>query len=120
MLADASAAALPAPLPEAPHVTLGRAREVSRQDDTSRNTSPLREAAPPPRSEPEILEDIRTALTASRRLSPGARRATVSAMGAKVTLRGRVKSVEERAVLEAVARATEGVDDVDNQLELRR
>jgi BON domain len=39
--------------------------------------------------------------------------------GAKVVLRGPVKSAQERASIEAKARATAGVTDVDNQLEVK-
>ena len=53
-------------------------------------------------------------------LSFTAKNVKIISNGGKVVLRGPVKTAQERASIEAKARATAGVTDVDNQLELKR
>jgi hyperosmotically inducible periplasmic protein len=47
-----------------------------------------------------------------------ARNAKIIAADGKVTLRGPVKSLQERETLERIARDAAGADNVDNQLEV--
>jgi osmotically-inducible protein OsmY len=77
--------------------------------------------APSPSSpaEAEISESIRKRLHSSKELSLGAKNTVVTTVGTKVTLRGSVKNDEEKAVVEALARATEKVTDVDSRLEVK-
>lgn len=68
----------------------------------------------------KITAAIRKAMVGSKSLSFNAKNAKVITTGTKVTLRGPVKSDEEKAEIEKVAKATEGVTDVDNQLEVKK
>lgn len=71
-------------------------------------------------SETKITADIRKALMASNGLSFNAKNAKIITTGTKVTLRGVVKTDAEKAEIERVAKATYGVSDVDNQLEVKK
>ena len=53
-------------------------------------------------------------------LSFDAKNAKVVTTGTKVTLRGPVKSAEEKASIETMAKSTQGVTLVDNQLEVKK
>jgi osmotically-inducible protein OsmY len=55
-----------------------------------------------------------------RNLSFTAKNVKVITVGTKVTLRGPVKSDQERAAIETLAKQTTGVSKVDNQLEVKK
>ena len=70
-------------------------------------------------AETKITADIRKAILA-KKLSFNAANSKVITTGTKVTLRGPVKSDEEKATIESIAKATAGVTEVDNQLEVKK
>ena len=63
---------------------------------------------------------IRKALMADKKLSAAARTVTILTNDSRVVLKGRVNTAEERTSVEAKARATSGVTDVYDQLDVRR
>ena len=71
------------------------------------------------KDETQITAAIRKQIVGSK-MSFNAKNAKVITQGTKVTLRGPVKTDEEKAQLESLARATAGVTDVDNQLEVKK
>lgn len=71
------------------------------------------------KDETQITASIRKQIVGSK-MSFNAKNAKVITQGTKVTLRGPVKTDEEKAQLESLARATAGVTDVDNQLEVKK
>lgn len=71
-------------------------------------------------SETKITAAIRKGIMGDKNLSFAAKNVKVITTGSRVTLRGPVKSSEERATIEALARQTAGVTDVDNQLEVKQ
>lgn len=66
----------------------------------------------------KISQDIRQALTADDSLSTNGKNAKVITIDGKVTLRGPVKSDQEKAAIAAKAQQVAGVKNVDNQLEI--
>jgi osmotically-inducible protein OsmY len=68
----------------------------------------------------KITQTIRKAVMADSTLSFTAKNVKIITSGAKVVLRGPVKTAQERASIEATARATAGVTDVDDQLEVKQ
>jgi len=71
-------------------------------------------------SETKITADIRKRLVVSSTLSFSAKNVEVITTGSKVTLRGTVKSEEEKGEIEGIAMATNGVTEVDDQLEVKK
>jgi hypothetical protein len=71
-------------------------------------------------AEIKITAAVRKALMADKALSFTAKNVKVITIGNKVTLRGPVKSDQERASIEALAKQTTGVSEVDNQLEVKK
>ena len=65
-----------------------------------------------------ITREIRQAVVKDDALSTNAHNVTIVTVGRVVTLRGPVNSAEERAKIDAKARAVAGVKQVDNQLEV--
>jgi len=65
-----------------------------------------------------ISQNIRQALTADDSLSTNGKNAKVITIDGKVTLRGPVKSDQEKAAIAAKAQQVAGVKNVDNQLEI--
>lgn len=72
------------------------------------------------KSEVQTVAAIRKRMVASKTLSFGAKNATVITQGAKCTLRGTVKSDAERSEIEGIARNTDGITEVDNQLVVKQ
>lgn len=70
--------------------------------------------------ETKITAAIRRGIVADKSLSFGAKNAKVITVGSKVTLRGPVKSEQEKATIEAIAKQATGVTAVDNQLEVKK
>jgi len=71
-------------------------------------------------AETKITADIRKQLVVSDTLSLAAKNVKVITTGSKVTLRGTVKSEQEKAEIEGIARGIDGVTSVDNQLEVKK
>ena len=71
-------------------------------------------------SETKITADIRRQLVVSGTLSLSSKNVKVITTGSKVTLRGKVKSEKEKTEIEGIAKATNGVTEVDSQLEVEK
>jgi hyperosmotically inducible protein len=71
-------------------------------------------------AETKITAAIRRGIMNHKTMSFIAKNVKVITVGNRVTLRGPVKSDEERAAIEAIARQTEGVAEVDDQLEVKK
>jgi osmotically-inducible protein OsmY len=72
------------------------------------------------RAETKISADIRKGIMHDSTLSFTAKNVKVITVGTKVTLRGPVKSEQEKSAIEALAKQTAGVTEVDNQLEVKK
>jgi hyperosmotically inducible periplasmic protein len=70
-------------------------------------------------AETQVTATIRKGVVADKSLSINAKNVKIITVGTKVTLRGPVKSEQERATIEVLARQTTGVTEVDNQLEIK-
>ena len=68
----------------------------------------------------DITAAIRRAVVGDKALSFTAKNVKIITVGGKVTLRGPVKSDEEKSAIEAKAKAAPGVSSVDNQLEVKK
>ena len=66
----------------------------------------------------KISQSIRQSLTADDTLSTNGKNVKVITTDGKVTLRGPVKSDQEKAAIAAKAQQVAGVKNVDNQLEI--
>ena len=71
-------------------------------------------------AETKITATIRRGIMGNSTLSFTAKNVKVITVGSKVTLRGPVKSDQERATIAALAAQTAGVSNVDNQLEVKK
>ena len=67
-----------------------------------------------------ITQQIRKAVVSHDQLSTNAKNVKIITQDGVVTLRGPVKSAEEKATIATVAQKTGGVKRVDNQLEIER
>ena len=68
----------------------------------------------------ELTANIRKAIVDDDNLSMNAKNVKIVTRDGQVTLRGPVKSTEEKAAIEAKATQVAGVKRVDNQLEIER
>jgi hyperosmotically inducible protein len=68
----------------------------------------------------DITAAIRRSVVADKALSFTAKNVKIITVGGKVTLRGPVKSDDEKSAIEAKAKAAPGVSSVDNQLEVKK
>ena len=68
----------------------------------------------------DITAAIRRAVVGDKALSFTAKNVKIITVGGKVTLRGPVKSEDEKSAIEAKAKAANGVSSVDNQLEVKK
>ena len=95
----------------APDNSGGNARDRDDQTKTSGDQS---------ESEPDrtISQNIRAAITADDSLSTNGKNVKIITSDGTVTLRGPVKSDQEKAAIEAKAKQVAGVKKVDNQLEI--
>ncbi len=71
-------------------------------------------------AETKITALIRNGMMSSAALSFTAKNVKVVTVGSKVTLRGPVRSDQERTAIAELARSTAGVSEVDNQLEIKK
>ena len=67
-----------------------------------------------------ITQQIRKAVVGHDQLSTNAKNVKIITQNGVVTLRGPVKSAEEKSTIASVAQKTGGVKRVDNQLEIER
>jgi hyperosmotically inducible protein len=86
-----------------------------RDRDTSTQTSGDQAENPADR---EISANIRRAVVADDSMSTNAHNVKIITSNGMVTLRGPVKSAQEKAAIEAKAKQVAGVTRVDNQLEV--
>lgn len=71
-------------------------------------------------AETKISADIRRGIMSDDNLSFTAKNVKIITVGTKVTLRGPVNSGQERSTIEALAKRTAGVSEIDNQLEIKK
>ena len=71
-------------------------------------------------TERNITASIRKGVVSDKSLSFMAKNVKIITTGSKVTLRGPVKSDQERSAIETRAKQTPGVTEVDNQLEVKK
>jgi len=71
-------------------------------------------------SDRTITTAIRRSMVDDKTLVAAAKNVKIVTIGGKVTLRGTVKSDDEKAAIEAKAKATPGVSSVDNQLDVKK
>ena len=81
--------------------------------------APTAQDQPMTEAEAETTRLIREAVVDDASLSMGAQNVVIVTRGHEVTLRGDVGSDAERDIVEAHARAVEGVNNVDNRLAVR-
>jgi hyperosmotically inducible periplasmic protein len=71
-------------------------------------------------AETKITAAIRRGIMSDKTLSFTAKNVKVITIGNRVTLRGPVKSDQEKAAIEVLAKQTDGVSEVDDQLEVKK
>lgn len=71
-------------------------------------------------AERNITASIRKGVVGDKSLSFTAKNVKIITNGTKVTLRGAVKTDQERSAIELRAKQTAGVTDVDNQIEVKK
>ncbi len=71
-------------------------------------------------AETKITAAIRRAVVAEKGLSFNAKNVKIITTGSKVTLRGPVANDQEKSTIEARAKETPGVTDIDNQIEVKK
>jgi hypothetical protein len=103
----------------------GVADQTKNADNTKINDRDRHGAATPmdqgnSASELKITAAIRKAVVADKSLSFNAKNVKIITVGSKVTLRGPVSNDQERSNIEARAKATPGVTEVDNQIEVKK
>jgi hyperosmotically inducible periplasmic protein len=94
-------------------------------DNTGRNVRDRSDATLTPgdqgetQADVELTRRIRRALTSNDQLSTDAKNIKVITQNGKVTLRGPVKTEEERRTIASVAQQQAGTAAIDNQLEVK-
>ncbi len=109
---DAQAAREPTRSDVAPDNT-----KVNERDRNSTALTPMDQSNE--KTDLKITQQIRQAVMADGSLSFTAKNVKIITQAGKVTLRGPVKSEQERTNIEAAARKVAGVAQVDNQLEVK-
>jgi len=74
--------------------------------------------AAPRAGDGDIADGVRRAILADKSLAGVAQNVRVTATGNKVTLRGTVNTGEQKKAIERIARGSDGVRDVSNQLQV--
>lgn len=85
------------------------------QNPSNRQTTPQNATAT--KADLETLKKIRKALTSEKMLSTYAKNIKITVKGGAVTLRGPVRSAEEKTRIEELAK-TNGASSVSNELEI--
>ena len=113
-------------LPEGAKVTLGsQGQSTSRVDNTNINDRDKGGATKTPQDQPnraqdrDLLAAVRRAIVGDKSLSTMALNVKVLVEGGVVTLRGPVKSAEEKAKVESLAKQVKGITTTDNQLDVK-
>ena len=94
-------------------------------DNTGNNAAdrsagaPTADAAKNDKSDRETMKEIRKAITSDKSLSTDAHNVKVIAEHGKVTLRGPVRSEDERKTVEAAASRVAGAGNVDDQITVK-
>ena len=89
-------------------------RNARDRDDQTKTSGDQSESEP----DRTISQNIRAAITADDSLSTNGKNVKIITSDGTVTLRGPVKSDQEKAAIEAKAKQVAGVKKVDNQLEI--
>ena len=117
------AAALVVALAVAAWVPASRAADYP-ADNSGKNVRDRQDNARTPgdqsnsKSDMAITQEVRKAVVADKALSTNAHNVKIITQNGVVTLRGPVKSPEEKAMIAAKAKQVAGVKNVDNQLEI--
>jgi hyperosmotically inducible protein len=89
------------------------------QNQRDRNSNvPTADDQPQNKQDLELASNIRKAVVSDSSLSVNARNVKIIASNGVVTLRGPVKSQEEKAAIEAKAKSVAGVTSVNNLIEV--
>ncbi len=123
-----AAAMRPAPTAVTPVVVdnPGAADQTAQADNTKLNERDRNNETLTPGNQGSSVEDtqitatIRRRMMADDRLSFAAKNVKVITLNKRVTLRGPVKSDEEKSSIEALAKQADGVSVVDSQLEVKK
>ena len=101
-----------------PYLRAGLQETAPAPDDTRTNKEPGKTADQQKENagDRELARKIRKALVSDKRMSTYAHNVKIIATDGLVTLRGPVRSEEEKAAVEAKAKAVAGVTDVRNEL----
>lgn len=92
--------------------------KVNERDRNSNTLTPLDQGNG--ESDLKLTQSIRRAVMADKALSFTAKNVKIITKDGKVTLRGPVKTDEERAAIEADARNAAGTAPIDNQIEVKK
>ena len=107
-----------APAPEGASRPDADNTRVNKQDRSGNTLTPMDQSND--HSDLTITQDIRKAVVADSSLSFAAKNVKIITQGGKVTLRGAVKSDQERKSIDDSARKVAGAGNVDNQLEVKK
>jgi hyperosmotically inducible protein len=116
----------PAPMPGAAAINNPGAADQTKDADNTKINSRDRHGALTPMdqgnsgTETKITAAIRKGIMRDKTLSFTAKNVKVITVGSKVTLRGPVKTDQEKSAIEAIATQAAGVAEVDDQLEVKK
>jgi osmotically-inducible protein OsmY len=113
--AGALAAAPPAPPPRDPENTGVNKRDAPTDSRTAANPTPMDQSNKQPDLRTEA--EVRKAIVGDKSLSLLAHNVKIMTADGVVTLRGPVKSAEEKRRVEELARRVQGVSSVKNELD---
>lgn len=113
--AGALAAAPPAPPPGDPENTGVNKRDAPANDRTAANPTPMDQSNKQPDLNTEA--EVRKAIVGDKSLSMLAHNVKIMTANGVVTLRGPVKSAEEKQRIEDLAKHVQGVSSVKNELD---
>lgn len=124
-LTCASAVATERPPDDAKAVTASEGRSAPRVDNTTINARDKDGATKTPQDQSnrardrELLAAVRRAIVADKSLSTMAKNIKVLVEGGTVTLRGPVKSANEKSKVDALVKSVKGITTTDNQLDVK-
>jgi hypothetical protein len=113
----AAPAAAPGAAPAAPGAAPDNTR-VNKRDADNAALTPVDQGND--EASLKVTQQIRQALMADGSLSFTAKNVKIITQNGKVTLRGPVKTAQERAAVEAAARKAAGTLQIDNQIEVKK
>jgi osmotically-inducible protein OsmY len=112
--------------PETPPANAPHPDDAVQPDNTKVNERDRSSAALTPmdqgnnESDLKLTQSIRQAIMADKALSFTAKNVKIITKDGKITLRGPVKTADERAAIEADARKAAGGSPIDNQIEVKK